>query len=66
MTLADRLMDAQTRAMRLYLRRQELQGQAQMVAQQAQACDLALVKTDGEIETLQALMAAEQEATRGV
>lgn len=59
MTLQERLVDAQTRAMRLYLRRQEVEAQRQQLAQQAQAIDLAMVKSDGEIALLETLIASE-------
>lgn len=64
MTLQERLVDAHQRAARLYLRRQEVESQRHQLTQQAQALDVALVKTDGEIETLQSLLV--EEASRGV
>lgn len=64
MTTRERLLDAQTRAMQLYLRRQEVEGQRQTLQQQAQALDVALVRTDGEIAVLNALIA--EEASSGV
>jgi chromosome segregation ATPase len=55
-TLAERLADAHQRSVALYLRRQQIEAQRQQIQQQAQACDLELVKLDGEIEVLKALI----------
>lgn len=63
LTLQERLTDAHQRAMRLYLRRQDVEAQKQQLAQQAQAIDVALVRTDGEIVVLESLIA--EEASRG-
>jgi hypothetical protein len=65
MTLAERLNDAHERARKLYLRRQDVQAQLAQVHQHAQALDLALVKSDGEIAVLEQLI-AEQGAPNGV
>ena len=65
MTLTERLNDAHERARKLYLRRQDVQGQIAAAQQHAQAIDVALVKTDGEIAVLEQLI-AEQAAQNGV
>jgi len=65
MTLQERLADAQATATRLYLRRQEVEAARQRIAQEAQQIDLALVKSDGAIDVLQQLIAAEQAEPRG-
>ena len=59
MTLQERVTETQARASRLYLRRQEIETQRQALSQQGQAVDLALVRTDGELELLAQLIAAE-------
>lgn len=66
MTLSERLTEVHVRAMRLYRRRQDVEAQIQQLQQQSRAIDIALVKTDGEIDLLETLLAAEQEASRGV
>lgn len=60
MTLQERLAAEHVTATRLYLRRQEVEAQRQALAQQAQQIDLALVRSDGVVELLQALIAAEK------
>ncbi len=62
MTLADRLTDAHTRAMRAYLERQRLEGERQQLALAIQSCEHRMLQTDGEIALLEALIA---EAPRG-
>lgn len=57
MTLQERLTETHARATRLYLQRQQVEAQRQAIAQQAQALDLALVRTDGEVELLERLIA---------
>ena len=59
MTLRDRHTAAHAAAIKLYLYRQTLEQQYQQIQQQRQACDLALVKSDGAIELLEALIAAD-------
>jgi hypothetical protein len=57
MTLPERLADAQTRAMRLYLQRQQIEAQRQHFAQQSVLCDQAMLKSDGEIALIETLIA---------
>ncbi len=57
MTLADRLADAQQRSVKLYLQRSQIQEQAQQVRSAGVQLDMALVKLDGEIDLLTALIA---------
>jgi hypothetical protein len=57
-TLADletAIADVHQRATALYLQRQQIEGQRQMIQQQAAQCDLALVGTDGELKALESL-----------
>lgn len=58
-SLQARLTETHAKAARLYLRRQEIEQQRQQIAHQATLCDQALVKTDGEIELLNALIAVD-------
>jgi hypothetical protein len=62
MTLTERLTDAQAHATTLYLRRQEVESERQRLGHVAQQIDLSLVKSDGAIELLQQLIAAEPKA----
>lgn len=58
MTLDDlnaAVADANARATALYLQRQRLEAQRQMLTQQAMQLDLALVGTDGELKALEGL-----------
>ncbi len=57
MTLADRLTDAHTRAMRAYLDRQRLEGQRQQLALAIQQCEQVMLQTDGEIALVESLIA---------
>ena len=66
MTLAERLTATHAKAARLYLRRQDIEVQRQQLTQQAQALDVALVKTDGEVAMLEALIEAEKAVVDGV
>lgn len=54
MTLQERLDDALQRSVKLYLQRQNIEAQRNQLTMAAQQCEMALVKTDGEIETLTA------------
>lgn len=58
-SLQDRLDHAHQRSVALYLQRQQVEAQRQACAQQAQAIDLELVKLDGEIRVLEALIRGE-------
>lgn len=55
MTLQERMQSEHAKAARLYLRRQELEQQRQMVNQQCASCDLDLAKSDGRIAMLEEL-----------
>ncbi len=58
MTMADldrAIAEVHTRATALYLQRQQIEAQRQATQQQAMQCDLALVRTDGELTALEAL-----------
>ena len=57
MTLVERLADAQQRSVTLYLQRQQIQEQLVSAQRAAAQCDRALVYADGEIDTLEALIA---------
>ena len=52
MTLDERIADVQQRSVQLYLQRQEIEQQRQMVAASAQRCDQALIRLDGELDVL--------------
>ena len=58
-SLQAKLTETHAKAARLYLRRQELEQQRQAVAQQALLCEQAMLKTDGEVELLERLIAEE-------
>lgn len=60
MTLAERLADANQRSVTLYLRRQQIELRRQELVTAGQQCDFGLVKIDGEIEVLTALIAEEK------
>lgn len=66
MTLSERLAETHQRAARLYLQRQQLEAQRQQIAALAAQCEQALLKTDGEVELLESLMAAEKGGSDGV
>lgn len=57
MTLQERLAAEQAKAVQLYGQRQEIEAQKHRLLQHAQGLDLALMKSDGAIELLQALIA---------
>ncbi len=57
MTLEDRLTAAHARSTTLYLDRQRIEAARQQLTLRAQETDWALIKLDGEIELLQALIA---------
>jgi len=57
MTLAERLVAAQTKSIALYLERQQLEAQRQQLLLRAQQVEFALLELDGEIRVLTALMA---------
>lgn len=59
MTLVERLADAHQRSVTLYLQRQLIEQKRQQIMMEAMQCDQQLVKLDGEIEVLTALVAAE-------
>lgn len=65
MTIQERLADAHRRSVRLYLHRQQLQLRAQQTQHEIVQCEQALLKSDGEIEALQAVTDAELEASGG-
>jgi hypothetical protein len=56
-TLEERLTAAQARSVTLYLDRQALEASRQQLVLRAQETDFALLRLDGEIELLQALIA---------
>ena len=56
-TLTERRDSAHQRSVALYLQRQSVEAQRQQMVQQAQAIDLELVRLDGEIRLLDALIA---------
>lgn len=56
MTVAERLADAHQRSVALYLRLQNLEAQRQQVTQAVGLCQQALLKSDGEIEALMAVI----------
>ena len=56
------MADAQARSVKSYLRRQQLEQQRQQIVMACGQTDQELLKLDGEIDTLAALMA---EADRG-
>lgn len=56
-TLDERIADAQQRSVQLYLQRQEIEAQRQMVTQAATRCDQALIRLDGELAALTAIKA---------
>jgi hypothetical protein len=62
MMLSERLADAHQRSVKLYLQRQQIQEQLIATQRAAAQCDQLLVKADGEIEILEALIA---ETTNG-
>lgn len=62
MTLSERLAAAERKSVQLYLQRQALEGQRQQIAQQIVLCEQALLKSDGEIDALTAVM---QDSTGG-
>lgn len=55
MTLQERIQAEHAKAARLFVHRQELEQQRQMVTQQCAACDLELAKSDGRIAMLEDL-----------
>jgi len=60
MTRADldaAIADVHQRATALYLQRQQIEAQRQVLQQQAQQTDFALIETDGELKALEALRA---------
>ena len=57
MTLDERVLDAQTRSMKLYLERQTVELTRQQAMVRAQQIDLELVKLDGELALLETLQA---------
>jgi hypothetical protein len=59
-TLSERLVAAHATAMRLYLRRQEIEAQRARVMQDAMQCDQSLLRSDGEIALLESLIAEER------
>ena len=59
MTLEERLTAAHARSTSLYLERQRIEAARQQLTLRAQETDFALVKLDGEIEVLDALIAAQ-------
>ena len=65
MTLTERLTDAHRRAAALYLDRQQIEAHRQRINQDAQQCELAMVRTDGEVELLTKMIAEEQKAADG-
>lgn len=62
MTLAERLADAHQRSVALYLRRQTLESQRQQIQLAAQQCEMELLKSDGEIAVLTALVTEQESA----
>lgn len=62
MTLQDRLADAKARSVKLYLQRAALEQQRQHLTAEASLTDQAMLRLDGEIELLDALIT---EASRG-
>lgn len=72
MTLADRIEDANRRSVALYLRRttiedekSRLQHQGQGLVNQGRLVDLELVKIDGELSVLNAMLDDEKKAADG-
>jgi len=65
MTLNERLGETHQRAARLYLQRQDLEQQRQALQAKAVQVEQALLKTDGEVELLQALIAEQQQQKGG-
>lgn len=59
MTLQERLDKANQNSVALYLRRQEIEGQRQQLNLQAQQCEAELIRLDGDLRTLTALVAEE-------
>ena len=66
MTLQERLTEAHAKAAKLYLQRQSIELQRATFAQQATLVDRALLKSDGEIEALEALIASEKGVPDGL
>lgn len=66
MTLSARLTETHARAARLYLQRQDLELQRQHLTATIAQCEQAMLKTDGEVDVLTALLAAEKGGGDGV
>lgn len=62
MTLIERLADAKARSVALYLQRAALEQQRQQIASQAAIADQGMLRIDGEIVLLEALI---EESARG-
>lgn len=56
MTIQERLDSTQQRSVAAYLRRQQIEAQRQQLTQAAQQTDLELIRYDGEIDVLTALL----------
>lgn len=63
MTLAERLADANKRSVSLYLQRTQIEQQRQQLTIKAALCDQGLLKLDGEIEVLEAVIS--EDSARG-
>jgi hypothetical protein len=65
-TLQERLTETHARAARLYLQRQQIEQQRQQLNVSAAQAEQAMLKTDGEIELLDRLIAEQKGGTDGV